>query len=193
MRTATVFVIALLFFACAHRPDPKELDAIRDELIAMRDADQEVRKRWIKDQQNKELIAEVEAVDARHVVRLKAIIKRLGTWPGKALVGDKASTGAWFIAQHGGSVVLHEMLPLMEKAVKTGDLDGSLYATSIDRVRIQDGKKQLYGSQFNTSGDACEPLPIEDPEHVEERRAAIGLGPLAEYMKQLCEMYKKKP
>jgi len=192
MRNATLLFLALSLFACAHRPNPKELGAIGDELIAMRDADQEVRRRWIKDRENEALKTEVEAVDTRHVARLREIVKRVGGWPGKSLVGEKASTGAWFIAQHGGPSMLHEMLPLMERAVKRGDLEGSLYATSVDRVRIQDGKKQLYGSQFDTNGDKCEPLPIDDPEHVEERRAAIGLGPLAEYTTQLCEMYKKK-
>lgn len=80
----------------------------------------------------------------------------------------------------------------MKAAVEKGEMEGSSYALSVDRTRIQDGQKQLYGSQFDTEGDKCEPLPIEDPEHVDERRTAVGLGPLAEYAKQLCEMYKKK-
>jgi len=107
-------------------------------------------------------------------------------------VGQKAAGAAWLIAQHGGTEMLHETLPLMKEAVDKGELEGGLYATSVDRVRIQDGQKQLYGSQFDTKGDKCEPLPIEDAEHVEERRKAIGLGPLDEYAKQLCELYKKK-
>ena len=81
---------------------------------------------------------------------------------------------------------------MMKAAVDKGELEGGLYATSVDRVRIQDGQKQLYGSQFDTKGDKCEPLPIEDPEHVDERRKAVGLGPLDEYTKQLCALYKKK-
>ena len=165
--------------------------ALRDELRAMGKEDQEVRQRWIKDQQNEAIKAEMGAIDAKHVARLREIIKQVG-WPGRTLVGDNGMTDAWTIAQHGGKEFLHETLPLMKEAVDKGELEGGLYATSVDRVRIQDGQKQLYGSQFNTRDDKCEPLPIEDPEHVDERRKAIGLGPLAEYAKQLCEMYKKK-
>jgi Peptidase family M28/Fibronectin type III domain len=169
----------------------REIPALREELRAMVNVDQEVRKRWIKDRENPALNEEMRAVDAKHVARLREIIKEHG-WPGKTLVGERASGAAWMIAQHGGSEFLHETLPLMKAAVERQELDGALYATSVDRVRIQDGQKQLYGSQFDTQGDKCEPLPIEDPEHVDERRKAVGLGPLAEYTKQLCEMYKKK-
>jgi hypothetical protein len=165
--------------------------ALRDELRAMATEDQDVRQRWIKDQQNQALMDEMKTLSEKQVARLREIVKQYG-WPGRSLVGDNGMSDAWTIAQHGGSEFLHEMLPLMKEAVDKHELEGGLYATSVDRTLIQDGKKQLYGSQFNTREGKCEPLPIEDPEHVEERRKAIGLGPLDEYTKQLCELYKKK-
>ena len=164
--------------------------ALRDELIAMRDKDQDVRNRWIKDQSSQPLKDEMAATDAKNVARLREIIKQYG-WPGKSLVGAAASNGAWLIAQHGGKEFLHETLPLMKTAMEKGDLPASDYALSVDRTRIQDGEKQMYGSQFDTKDGKCEPLPIEDPEHVDERRKAVGLENLADYMKMLCEMYKK--
>lgn len=173
------------------RPAAESITNLRDELLAMSKTDQEIRQRWIKDQKNTALNDEMRAIDAKHVARLREIIKEHG-WPGKTVVGDKAANAAWLIAQHGGKELLHETLPLMKAAVEKGEMEGSSYALSVDRTRIQDGQKQLYGSQFDTQGDKCEPLPIEDTEHVDERRKAVGLGPLAEYAKQLCEMYKKK-
>jgi hypothetical protein len=166
-------------------------DALRDELLAMLNEDQDLLKRQINDHQNAALNEEVTAMEAKHVARLREIVKQSG-WPTKSAVGTKAAGAAWTIAQHGGTEFLHEMLPLMKEAVDKGELEGGLYATSVDRTLIQDGKKQIYGSQFDTHGDKCEPLPIEDPEHVEERRKAIGLGPLDEYAKQLCAIFKKK-
>jgi hypothetical protein len=165
--------------------------ALRDELRAMAKEDQELRQRWLKDQQNPALLNEMKAMSEKQVARLREIIKQYG-WPGRTLVGDNGMSDAWLIAQHGGKEFLHETLPLMKEAVDKHELEGGLYATSLDRTLIQDGKKQLYGSQFDTKGDKCEPLPIEDPEHVEERRKAIGLGPLDEYAKELCALYKKK-
>ena len=180
--------IALLFAAAACRTlNP---DALRDELLAMNKADQEVRQRWLKDQKDPAINAEMKTLDAKHVKRLRQIVKRYG-WPGKSLVGMKASGGAWTLVQHGGNEFLHEMLPVMEEAAKKGELSYALVATSIDRVRIGDGTKQLYGTQFDTSGSKCEPLPVEDPEHLDQRRDAAGLGSIATYTEQLCTLYKQ--
>lgn len=153
----------------------------------MRDADQAARKKWIKDQANQQLIDEVKAVDAKNLARLKVIIHRYG-WP----QDKKASGAAWTLAQHGDAKFLRDVLPMMEKAVKDGVLHPGLYATSLDRVLTGEGKKQRYGTQFNTKGDKCEPMPIEDPEHLDERRKAMGLDPIADYTKLLCETYKRK-
>jgi hypothetical protein len=163
---------------------------LRDELRALAVADQEVRNRWIADQKNEAIRSEMIELDAKHVARLREIVKEYG-WPTKSLVGDNGSGDAWLIAQHGGKEVLHEMLPLMKEAVDKHELDASNYAVSVDRVRIKDGQLQLYGSQFS-KGEKCEPQPIEDPEHVDERRKTMGLDPLAEYAKKLCAMYGKK-
>ena len=154
-------------------------------------SDQEVRHRWLKDQQNETIRAEMKKVDEAHEARLREIIREYG-WPGQSLVGKKAAGAAWTVAQHGSSDFLHQTLPMMKDAVAKGELSGGLYATSVDRVRINDGQKQLYGSQFDTNGDKCEPLPIEDAEHVDARRKEVGLGPLNEYAAQLCALYKKK-
>ena len=44
-----------------------------------------------------------------------------------------------------------------------------------------DRRPQLYGTQFVYDEDELKPHPIEDPEHLDQRRAAVGLGPFAEY------------
>jgi hypothetical protein len=178
--------------AAAVEPAPTHPDLVA-ELLAMRDADQEVRHRWLKDQKNTAIVAEMEALDAKHVVRLRQILAQYG-WPGKSMVGVKPGGAAWMIAQHGGPEILAETLPMMYEAVKKGELEEALYATSLDRVLIQQGKKQAYGTQFDTdpATGKCEPKPIEDAEHVDERRIRAGMGPLADYKAQLCALYMQK-
>lgn len=181
--------LLLIAAACATAPKP-DLTALHNELLAMRAADQDVRKRWIAAGMNDETLkAEAAAIDAKHVARLQQIIDQLGGWPGKSLVGMDGSNAAWLIAQHGGREFLHKVLPLMKTAAASGELPPASYALSEDRVRIQDGQKQLYGSQFNTRDGKCEPLPIEDPEHVDERRKSVGLDSLSDYTKALCATY----
>jgi hypothetical protein len=190
MRSARLALLLLLAAACASAPPAPPPD-IHSDLIAMRVADQEVRKRWIADRQNAAIIEEMKAIDAKNVARLREIVRTYG-WPVQSRVGREAAGAAWMIAQHSGAEVLHEMLPKMKIAADNGELDKSLYATSVDRVLIQDGKKQLYGTQFDTNDGKCEPLPIEDPQHVEERRLKMGMPMLREYASLLCAPYRKQ-
>jgi hypothetical protein len=50
-----------------------------------------------------------------------------------------------------------------------------------DRVRVNSGRPQLYGTQFLDDGDGLRPRPIEDPDGLAERRAAVGMEPFEEY------------
>ena len=54
----------------------------------------------------------------------------------------------------------------------------------IDKIRINAGQKQLYGTQFKATKDgSIESLPIEDEENVNKRRAELGMKTIEEYKK----------
>lgn len=54
-----------------------------------------------------------------------------------------------------------------------------------DKVRVHDGRPQLYGTQFRRHADgSIEFLPIEDQENVDSRRAEVGLEPIEEYRRK---------
>ena len=48
------------------------------------------------------------------------------------------------------------------------------------------GKPQRYGSQTraNPETGVQEVYPVEDPEYVNQRRAAVGLGPIEPYLER---------
>lgn len=121
-----------------------------------------------------------------------AIIDQHG-WPGRSLVGGRASGSAWGVIQHAPIEAIKKYLPVMTQAMKAGELDGALVATSVDRVLVADGKPQTYGTQFREENGEMVPFPIEDPAGVDARRAEVGLQPLAEYKALMDQMYKKKP
>jgi hypothetical protein len=52
-----------------------------------------------------------------------------------------------------------------------------------DRDLVYQGKPQLYGTQLLTRDGITAFEPIEDIERLDERRAGMGLGPIADYMK----------
>jgi hypothetical protein len=162
---------------------------LRDELLGMMEKDQEVRKRWV--QANNDLDAqadiqsEIRAVDATNSARLRGIIAKHG-WPGISLVGKKGAGAAWTIVQHAEPLLQRQGLESMKAAAGKGDMPWPLVATTIDRVLVGEGKRQLYGTQFDGH---MEPLPIEDAENVDKRRAEMGLPPLAEYKAQMRKVY----
>lgn len=164
--------------------------ALCAELLALRDRDQAVRRKGLADQDNKAVQAEVETVDRENVARVRTIIDS-GGWPGKSTVGEKGSAAAWTIIQHSDPDVLARYVELMERAVEAGELDGSLYATTVDRMRVQQGRPQVYGTQFREAKSRMEPFPIENEAEVDVRRAEVGLQPLAEYTVMINEMYAR--
>ena len=185
MRNA-IAIALLLLTACATVPremTPPADAALAADLRAMAQEDVEAQKRWAADRQNPAMREEMRQLFAKHVARLEEIIAAHG-WPGITLVGFNGMNDAWLLAQHGGRDFLPKVLPLMYEAVLKHELDENLYATSLDRVLVQQGKKQMYGTQF--APDLCAPLPIEDPEHVDERRKRAGMVPLAEYAQEVC-------
>ena len=60
----------------------------------------------------------------------------------------------------------------------------------VDRepIGLARDKPQIYGTQFRVVAPCgLEPLPMRDPKNVDARRAALGLGPLEDYRKQVAE------
>jgi hypothetical protein len=55
---------------------------------------------------------------------------------------------------------------------------------------MMNGKPQIYGTQFQGSGKEMHVYQVEDAEHVDERRASVGLGTFAENEARLRELYK---
>jgi hypothetical protein len=135
-----------------------------------------------------EFVAAVKSqdeIDARNIARLEEIIMQHG-WPGKSLVGEEGSEAAFLILQHSNLTRQVKYLPLLKKAAREGDARPADVAMLEDRVLVGRGKKQVYGTQVRSGPDTGGKLvlaPIEDEEHVDKRRASVGLMPLKEYLR----------
>jgi hypothetical protein len=68
--------------------------------------------------------------------------------------------------------------------VTAGEAAPSELAYLTDRVRCGAGLPQLYGTQMREHEGRLIPQLIEDEANVDARRAAVGLEPLAEYVKR---------
>lgn len=154
-------------------------EALRQELLAMRRADQSARAGHRS--AGVEAEPAIRKLDLERAARLDAIVARVG-WPGKSLVGDDGASAAWLILQHSTPELMKRCLPLVEAAVDRGEASRSELAYLTDRILVIDGKPQRYGTQLVRTETGLVPAPIEDETHVDARRAAVGLGPLSDYV-----------
>jgi hypothetical protein len=166
--------------------------ALRKELLAMVEQDQNIRNEMIKsgvDHPSKALLARMDVIDSRNTTRMRSIIKEFG-WPRPELIGWDGTEAAFILVQHADHLYQKELLPLMQKEYRAGGLSGPNYALFIDRVLVEDGRPQVYGSRVD-KWEMGEPAlyPIEDEANVDKRRAEVGLSSLAEYRKFLKQMY----
>ena len=72
-----------------------------------------------------------------------------------------------------------------------GEVSAQHVAYLADRLELKDGRKQIYGTQLRIDKGELVIEPIDDPDNVDKRRAAIGLGPLAEYIALVRKQLKK--
>jgi hypothetical protein len=130
------------------------------------------------------IIRRMQESDEHGVLRMKEIIAKYG-WPGKSLVGTEAAGSAWMLVQHADRDVAFQRLALeaMTK-LPSCDVENTHLAYLTDRVLLNEGKKQLYGTMLRKENGKFVPKPIEDEANVEKRRAELGLQPLAEYIRR---------
>lgn len=129
------------------------------------------------------LLAMEEQNKAENTKRLLELLDLYG-WPTATAVTEYAAAGAALIINHTTHEVRSQYFPMLEKAFKQGEAQPLRYAKLQDRLLVEEGKPQLYGTQWKFEGPRKAPQPIEQPEYVDKRRAAIGLGPLSTYLKE---------
>lgn len=167
---------------------------LRLTLLTMRDADQTIRQ--TRDHQETrnpsalpQLNRRLSEVEAKNLTRFKGIVAKIG-WPGVSAVGQEAANAAWHLAQHADKdpFFQRKCLDLMKAAVRKGEASSTDLAFLTDRVLVNAGKPQLYGTQYVLKGDKRVPRAIKDPKRVDTRRKSVGLSPLAEYIR-LVNLY----
>lgn len=163
---------------------------IAEQIIELFKVDQDVRKQQNKSESDYKRWKEIDIANAK---TLKNIIAEIG-WPTISKVGSEASHDAWLIAQHADHDVEFQKkcLELM-RAEPENEVSEQDIAYLHDRICVNEGKPQFFGTQFYTNENgAYGPRPIEQIETVDERREKIGLQSLEEYKKELEVKYFKK-
>ena len=181
------------------RPTAHLLDSVLQTDQAGRRRIKEVEDRF--GQGSPELLAlfrEILDTDSLNLIIVRRLLDERG-WLGPDVVGSDGSSALFLVIQHADLAAQEHYLPMMRDAVKKGTAQGSSLALLEDRILMRNGKRQRYGSQLARDPDTGEMYlsPLEDPDHVDERRAEVGLGPIADYLLNWeltwdAEAYKKE-
>ena len=129
------------------------------------------------------VLAMEEKNHAENEKQLFKLLDKYG-WPTASSVTEYAAAGAALIINHATHEVRAKYFPLLKTAFKKGEAQPLRYAKMCDRLLVEEGKEQRFGTQWKFEGKMRVPYPIEEPEYVDKRRAAIGLGPLSTYLKK---------
>lgn len=132
------------------------------------------------------LMTEMGAVDAANQAALLEMVPPEG-WFHRSRYGSEASQAAFLIVQHANIELWRRFVPVLEPLVLTGEVDGAMFALMYDRLALAEGRPQRYGSQMICVEGRYRVAPLEDAEGIDARRAAVGLGPLADYVAVFSE------
>lgn len=163
--------------------------ALRQELLAMLREDQAIRQKLFAGPDSA-IVDELRALDRRNTSRLKEIVLARG-WPDTASVGLDGALAAFMLVQHADQDLAfqEEMLPHVEAAHRHGGLPGECVAMLTDRILVAKGERQIYGTQSRIVSGVVKIASVEDPDNLDQRRAQLGMVPIAEYKAMLARMY----
>ncbi len=131
---------------------------------------------------------EMAALHAENAALVEHAIEALSAWPTRKHVGDDGASAAFLIAQHaiGLPAFQRRALSLMLEAAGEGEINIVDTAYLADRIAVFEGRAQTFGTQFDWDAHGqLSPAPIADPTNIEDRRASVGLPPLADVIAEM--------
>ena len=133
-----------------------------------------------------------DSVFRTHEKRMQKIFNNNG-FAGYDLVGEEGSRSFFLMVQHSdhNPEFQSRVLEKMKLEVDKNNANSSSYGLLVDRVNLNTGKAQIYGTQvtYNMNTGQAYPRKLADSINVNERRKSIGLEPIEVYLNDMSEMH----
>lgn len=163
---------------------PCHADAsLTNELLRRKGLDQERMVAWraaneegAESQRARQLWTRQAHIDADNLEWLAGQVRHHG-WPRTCAVGNEGALAAFLLAQHADEnlQVQRDLKVALEAAVNQHDAAKRFLAYIVDRIRVSEGKPQIYGTQWSSSGELW---PVENPADLDRLRSTMELGPV---------------
>lgn len=140
----------------------------------------------------------INAKDLSNTKVVTEILDRKG-WLGADSIGEQANSTLFLVIQHSDLATQEKYLPMMQEAAKNGKASTSSLAMLEDRINMNHGKKQRYGSQLCTNSQIAVLglFPVQNPDSLNTWRKEVGLQAIEDYLLHWnitwdLEKYKKE-
>ena len=175
----------------------KSVDRLRNQIDSLYTVDQKVQEDIINekiDTVRRGLFQRQLTTFKRHKPYLESVINQYG-FPGYDLVGKETSNHFFILVQHcdDDPAFQQRVLALMKPQVDKNNADTKGFAYLTDRVLVNLGDLQLYGTQLTYGGGKkgramC--MGVRCVDQLDERRAKVGLNPIKNYLQRATDMHR---
>ncbi len=165
----------------------QEIDAT---LCKIGKADQAARMAWVNfsmgamsQEQAVEYALQMERTDSTNLVTVKRILDTYG-WPSG--LSEDANNAIFLVIDHSDLETMNKYLGVFQDAASRGILPMQDLVTLEDRILMDFGCTQFYGTQsrqISKDGKTQTYIwPVRNPDSLNERRASVGLPTIEEYL-----------
>lgn len=152
--------------------------------------DQAVRADWAKmatgsvtQEEAIEYALKMEETDSTNLAAVSRILDTYG-WPSG--LSDDANRAIFLVIDHSNLKTMNKYIGLFRDAVGKGYLSMNDLVTMEDRMLMDDGKPQKYGTQAYSVSEEGKTViyiwPVEDPDKLDALRKSAGLMPIESYL-----------
>ena len=152
--------------------------------------DQEVRTYWAKvatsnvtQEEAIEYAMKMEATDSTNLVVVSNILDTYG-WPSG--LSDEANKAIFLVIDHSDLKTMNKYIGLFSDAVEKGYIQMNDLVTMEDRMLMNEGKPQKYGTQAYSLVEDGKTVtyiwPVEDPDKLDALRKSVDLMPIEAYL-----------
>lgn len=140
-----------------------------------------------KDQEVRRGGGDMMTVDQENRKTVISILEKCG-FPKADEVELKSYNAIFFVLQHSPGTIMGYYYRDVEQAVANGKINRSTFALMQDRLLMDFGYKQVYGTQILNN----QLYELQDPDNVNARRAEVGLGPIETYVEYFNLNYEEE-
>jgi hypothetical protein len=175
--------------SCSKKLTTAKKLSLNKELLQMEESDQIAASNW-----EEKWIPYKDSTYTSNKTRVEKMFNQYG-FLGYEEIGKDGSNIFWLIVQHSDKYpdFQKKILVAMDKQVNKKNTNATNYAFLYDRVQVNAGLKQKFGTQVtydvNRTGRAIPKIGIMDSINVDLNRKKYLLEPLKEYLNQMTIMH----